>query len=159
MKPRWQRWIVWLLPFLVARALVPAGFMLSVGDSGLTLTFCPSAAPDRSPSAASAGAQEQPPIALSAAAAHHADSLHDAHAHDHGSAAEQQHHSDHYRASDTSVCPFGVIGGACADASVRVAHLFIDSAFELPPLYTAPPDANRLIRADRIRGPPSVLLT
>lgn len=159
MKPRWQHWIVWLLPFLVARALVPAGFMLSVGDGGLTLTFCPAAAP----------------VSLSATA-HHDPSHQLAHAHDaestqhestqdhestqnHGSAQDQQHHSDHYRASDTGVCPFGVVGGTCVDANVHLTHLFIDSTSELLPPYTAPPDANRLIRADRIRGPPLVLLT
>ena len=140
MKTRWQRWIVWLLPFLVARALVPAGFMLSVGDSGLDLTFCPTVA----------SATEV------AAASHHGGAHHAAEWRD---AGEPQQHSDHYQASDTGVCPFGVVGGACTVTSFHVADFQLASGANLLPAYTAPPDANRLIRTDRIRGPPVIFLT
>jgi hypothetical protein len=137
MKTRWQRWIVWLLPFLVARALVPAGFMLSVVDGGLDLTFCPSVT-----SVAQAAGQ------------HHDASHHDAsHAHDQGE------HSDHYRASDTSACPFGVAGGASMVANYALADFALATPAELLPSYTAPRAANRPIRAQRIRGPPAIFLT
>ncbi len=37
---RSQSWVWWLLPFLVARALVPVGFMARVSDGHLNLVFC-----------------------------------------------------------------------------------------------------------------------
>ena len=36
-----HRYALWLLPLLAVRALIPIGFMLSVGSHGLELTFCP----------------------------------------------------------------------------------------------------------------------
>lgn len=37
---RSQFWVWWLLPFLVARALVPVGFMARVSNGHLSLVFC-----------------------------------------------------------------------------------------------------------------------
>ena len=37
---RTHSWVWWLLPFLVARALVPVGFMARVSDGHLNLVFC-----------------------------------------------------------------------------------------------------------------------
>ena len=37
---RSQSWVWWLLPFLVARALVPVGFMARVADGHLSMVFC-----------------------------------------------------------------------------------------------------------------------
>lgn len=142
MKRRWQRWLVWLLPFLVARALVPAGFMLSVVDGGLELTFCPSV--------------EAPSPHMSM---HHDASTHHAHGPDGTQPSDQQHHSDHYRAGDANVCPFGVAGSANAPIPAYAATVIVDSTPELVPSYTSPFDSYRPLRAERIRGPPVSSLT
>lgn len=139
MKARVRRWILWLLPFLVARAFVPAGFMLS---ADLSLMFCPSV-----------GAVTQ-----IASLGHDDIQAHDAHAghhaqHDAGSGNTDQH-SNHFGTSDTGVCPFAIVGTACAGSDFYVANARLDSASDLLPVYAAPSDANRPIRADRIRGPP-----
>ena len=41
---RSQSWVWWLLPFLVARALVPVGFMAQISDGHFNLVFCSVAA-------------------------------------------------------------------------------------------------------------------
>lgn len=150
MKPRSHRWIVWLLPFLVARAFVPAGFMLSAVSGELSLMFCPGVVP---------AAQV---VALQNAVP--ADEVTHAHHHAHGEHAQGQpaqdsgdQHSNHLGASDTSMCPFAVAAAACAGAEAHFAHDRLESASDLLPDYVAPADANRPIRADRIRGPPTLL--
>ncbi len=41
---RAQSWVWWLLPFLVARALMPVGFMAQAHDGQLRIVFCSAAA-------------------------------------------------------------------------------------------------------------------
>jgi hypothetical protein len=143
MKFRSHRWLVWLLPFLVARAFVPTGFMLSAGVEGLSLAFCPGT----TPVAQFAAVQQDAPADHSA----HAD--HQQHAQHHGS--DSPPHSDHFSTSDTSACPFAVAAATCAGPDFYLANVAVDSTLDLLPDYTAPPEANRPIRADRIRGPPA----
>jgi hypothetical protein len=124
------RWLRWLLPLLVARALVPAGFMLSVDAGGLALTFCPSVA--------------APP------AEHHAQAHHE-----HGSDATHDH-EQHHRGHDTgSLCPFALVAGAC---STDIPHVAVN--VERPSFAPVPFESAALsgvpLRAERIRGPPVV---
>jgi len=150
MKRRSHRWIVWLLPFLVARAFVPSGFMLSAVAGELSLAFCPSAGPVAelvAPNAAGAAEQQAQNDEQS-----HSDHAQHAHHHSHDTADQ---HAKHFGASDTGVCPFAVVATACAASDFHAANARIDSTPDLLPAYSAPPDANRPIRADRIRGPPS----
>ena len=120
---------LWIVPLLVLRALIPSGFMLSAGEGGLELTFCPA-------------------IQVAGEHAPHA-GYHDA----------AHHHSGHSDASDThddgsAPCPFGLTTSATtcdvphlqatADAPVDESFTFLSA----PTLSVGP------LRADRIRGPP-----
>jgi hypothetical protein len=154
MKSRSHRWLMWLLPLLVARAFVPAGFMLSAGADGLSLTFCPGTTSVAQFAAVQQGAQAHQTAQSDGSA--HAD--HQQHAH-HQSHSDDQQHSNHFSASDTGVCPFAVVAASCAGSDFYLATVAFDPAANLLPDYTAPPDANRPIRADRIRGPPIVSYT
>jgi hypothetical protein len=147
MKFRSHRWLVWLLPFLVARALVPTGFMLSAGADGLSLAFCPG----------TTAMGQFAAVQQDAHADHSAHAEHQQHAQHHS--GDSQSHSDHFSASDTGVCPFAVAAATSAGADFYLANVAVDSTLDLLPDYTAPPHANRPIRADRIRGPPNVSLT
>jgi hypothetical protein len=151
MKRRSHRWIVWLLPFLVARAFVPTGFMVSAVAGELSLAFCPSAGPVAELAALNTtGAAEQ-----QAQGHEHSQSDHAHHAqhHSHGTADQ---HANHFGASDTGVCPFAVVATACAGGDFHTADACFAAASDLLPLYSAPPDSNRPVRTDRIRGPPSL---
>jgi hypothetical protein len=150
MKFRSHRWLVWLLPFLVARAFVPTGFMLSAGSDGLSLAFCPGTTP-----VAQVAAPQQHASTHSDGSAHADHQQHLAH----HTAGDDQQHSDHFSANDTGVCPFAVVAASCAGSDFYLANVALDAAANLLPDYTAPPDANRPNRADRIRGPPIVSLT
>jgi hypothetical protein len=151
MKFRSHRWLVWLLPFLVARAFVPTGFMLSAGTDGLSLAFCPGT----TPVVQFAAAQQHASVPSDAHAGGSAHADHQQHAAHHAGGNDQP--SDHFSANDTGLCPFAVVAASCAGSDFYLANIAIDSAADLLPDYTAPPDANRPIRADRIRGPPIAL--
>lgn len=151
MKPLARRWILWLLPFLVARAFVPTGFMLSPSAGGdLSLMFCPSVGTIAQIAALSPGAS-----------AHDHTQAHEPHADHHAqpdaAGGHTDQHSNHFGASDTGVCPFAVVAASCAGSDFYVANARLDSTSDLLPLYTVPSDANRPIRTDRIRGPPALL--
>lgn len=148
MKFRARRWLLWLLPFLVARAFMPAGFMLSASAGDLSLMFCPSVGTVARIAALSPGAS-----AHDHAQAH--EHSHAGHHAQHDAASDQ--HSNHFGASDTGVCPFAVVAASCAGGDLHVATARLDVTSDSLPLYTVPSDANRPIRGDRIRGPPALL--
>jgi hypothetical protein len=130
---------LWIVPLLIARALIPAGYMLSTAD-GLQLMFCPGALQTASMSHSS------PPGPMD----------HSAHAgHD---MSQHAGHGDDAPAGDTShensACPFSLVAAAAlldipfaTTDSIRP----VDEAFEFisPPASSAGP-----VRKDRIRGPP-----
>jgi hypothetical protein len=125
-----RKWAQWLLPLLVARALLPVGFMLATQADGLQLAFCP----------------DQAPIVqgLDHAAAGHSDHVGGSH-----SGPQHNAHLD-------PPCPFAV---AAVAAVIDIPHLdtvALQAAEQvLPERATAVPLAGPQ-RADRIRGPPSL---
>jgi hypothetical protein len=136
---------LWILPLLVARALVPAGFMLSAEAGRLQLTFCPSGVVQ--------------PLGLAAVAQQQAHAEH--HDHDGGMHHAGMHHaggdeaSSSHSAQDDAPCPFSLVASATL-LSVpysAVAAVAADERFEFiaTPVVQAGP-----IRTDRIRGPPSL---
>jgi hypothetical protein len=151
MKPRARRWILWLLPFLVARAFVPSGFMLSASAGDLSWMFCPSVGTPAQLAALSPGASAHEPTQPG----EHSHAGHHAQADATGSHGDE--HANHFGASETGVCPFAVVATSCTGSDFYVANARFDSSSDLLPLYTVPADANRPIRADRIRGPPATL--
>ncbi len=130
---------LWIVPLLIARALIPAGYMLSTAD-GLQLTFCPSVV--------------QAPATDTPSHAGHMD--HSAHAgHD---MSQHVGHDGDASASDTShensACPFSLAAAAAlldipfvATDSIRPVDEILE--FISPPASSAGP-----VRTDRIRGPP-----
>lgn len=123
---------LWILPLLLARALIPTGFMLSVDAGSLRLMFCP------------AGVVQQQSKRLESthhAGMHHADTVADDSA-------------SHY--DDNAPCPFSLVASA---ALADVAHLQgsvdrpSDERFEF---ISAPTVRVGPVRTDRIRGPPAI---
>jgi hypothetical protein len=124
---RAQAWAWWLLPFLVARALLPMGFMAQAQHGQLTLVLCSAgfAKIDRTTRVES--------ITRSVSQ----DEL----AHQGGSQAE-------------GICPFALSGGAALAqvVSFLVAHHSVsieDAASPRLPILSV-----RLANAHRVRGPP-----
>lgn len=130
---------LWIVPLLVLRALIPAGFMLAADASGLSLVFCSVSTPQSV--AADAGDQHQG----------HAD--HHAGHHD----PAQEHSGDHASAGQHNApCPFSLAAVAAAGAIsyfVSIAAMPVDAPFEWS---SAPTSSAGPLRADRIRGPPSL---
>lgn len=134
MKPRRvQTWVWWLLPFLVARALMPVGFMAQGQGGDFKLVFCSSVA----------------------ALADHFAANDRSHATDAGQPDHSPSDSSSHDQSDLS-CPFGHAAPApLLDLSGSEAIAFIAAAVHLPhaePPYLAvgPP------RAVSARGPPQL---
>ena len=128
-----QNWLAWLLlPALLLRALIPAGFMPVAGAGGPYLGFCP-------------GAGNLPP-GVSGEATH---GSHQGHAHPdrHGRGApETPHHPE---------CVFSA-GAATAFASSSVDVLPAPAPFALIGRISAPIFLPAILRAQSPRGPPFV---
>ena len=131
---------LWILPLLLARALIPMGFMLSVDAGRLQLMFCPGAVqPLGTPAGEkSAHAEHQ---------AHHAGMQHS------GDAAE---HSSSHAAQDSAPCPFSLVAAATPSSIALFAAVNTDLRDELFEFLSAPTFQVGPIRADRARGPPSL---
>lgn len=138
---------LWILPLLLARALIPSGFMLSVEAGRLQLMFCPAGVvqPLGTPAggAQSAHAEHQAPHA----GMHHAGMQH---------GADVDQASASHAAQDTALCPFSVVTSAtpCSIAYFADAVTGLrDARFELPSAATFQVGP---IRTDRARGPPGL---
>jgi hypothetical protein len=129
---RLHRWVLWLLPLIVARTLVPAGFMLSAGAHGVEIVPCSGFGP---------GFTRERHAALHGHDGHHGDHT-------------QQQHDGGGNASAGKLCLFAIATAACTGVAWAMpatsAHLergadsgsVVDSAEPFHP--------------DRIRGPPLV---
>lgn len=137
---------LWMLPLLVARAIVPVGFMFMADGQGLRLMFCPAVVQSQVESQMQANAHD-------GHAMHHDAQMHDGHMH----AAHMQHAQDDGTANvdhDKSPCPFSLVASAARVDLTYVAVLAtlvgerFDPVRALPDIDTAP------IQALPIRGPP-----
>lgn len=138
---------LWIFPLLVARALIPAGFMLSVEAGRLQLMFCPAGVAQ--PLGSAAGVQQQ---------AHGEHHIHDAGLHHagihHGGAADEALSS--HAAQDSALCPFSLVASATpwsGPCSVEAVAAPTDERFDF---ISTPISQVGPIRTDRIRGPPSL---
>jgi len=138
-----QRCVLWLLPVLLLRAVVPAGFMLSAGASGLELTFCSAQAPMI---AGLAGSMDH---ALHAS--EHAS--HDMQAGDTGTSVDP-HAAHHAGKHFDSPCPFGIAAAAIASDVQPVTVAAAVTAVGIFEFTSSPAASSGPLRADRIRGPP-----
>jgi len=136
MKPSYiRRWIWYVLPLLVARVFVPAGFMLSNGQDGLSLVLCSGTGPVATFQATSSAAAEQQ---------HRAE--HGEHHYGHGGGGGDTH--------DDAPCPFSLAVSACAaDIAYFAAPDSVTSTQKIVS-YSNPPPGAGPVQIDRIRGPP-----
>ena len=137
---------LWILPLLLARALIPTGFMLSVEAGQLQLMFCP------------AGVVQ--PLGMPAGAQQLAHSEH--HKHDVGMHHGGMHHggdtdqaSSSHASQDSAPCPFSLVASATPSAIAYLAVVVTDLRDERFEFLSAPTFRVGPIRSDRIRGPPS----
>jgi hypothetical protein len=134
---------LWILPLLLARALIPTGFMLSVDAGSLQLTFCPTVARP----------VDQRPVQQSLEhSTHEHSSLHGGMHHADAADDEAASHN-----GDNAPCPFSLVASA---ASGDVPYLQdsasapSDERFEF---ISAPTVRVGPVRTDRIRGPPAII--
>ena len=128
---------LWIVPLLLLRALIPAGFMLAADANGLSLAFCP-ASTSQSTAAHSAVQGE-------GYAGHHVDHDNDLHPADHASSSEHD-----------APCPFSLAAIAAAGDVPYFLSAAAIPADEPVEFVSAPTSNAGPLRADRIRGPPSL---
>ena len=139
-----QRCLLWLLPLLLARAIVPAGFMVAADTNGLELTFCSAQAPMLA--AASMPSMEG---GHAMQGAEHADHQMPADA-----GGVDPHAAHHAGKHFDSPCPFGVAATAMTSDLSAVSLATVVAAVGVFDFVSAPAVAGGPQRADRIRGPP-----
>jgi hypothetical protein len=122
----------WILPLLLARALIPAGFMLSVDVGSLQLTFCPAVVQP---------AKQLPEHSTHHAGMHHADAVDD----------DTASHND-----DQAPCPFSLVAAAAPGDVPYLQDSASAPGDERFEFISAPTVRVGPIRTDRIRGPPAI---
>lgn len=139
-----RKWALWLLPLLVARAFLPVGFMVAANAGGLELVFC------TSQSAALVQALE-----ADAAPDHSAHGVDHSQHHMPSAQGSAEDHSSH-RGQLEQPCPFALAAVAIAAEVPRLeadSLRFTDESVETRAQLRASAGP---VRADRIRGPPSL---
>ena len=128
---------LWILPLLLARALIPTGFMLSVAAGSLQLTFCPAVVQPA----------EQAPEHL----AHEHSSQHGGMHHADAADGEAASHND-----DNAPCPFSLVASAVPGDVPYLQDSANEPSDEPFEFISAPTVRVGPVRTDRIRGPPSL---
>lgn len=113
-----QRWIIWLLPLMVLRAFVPAGFMVAAQAGDLSLVFCPSVSTGPHSGADVTADRSEGLDTRSAATAHHDHAAHHSE-HSAPSVEHQAHHGSQSEAAEhhadgANSCPFALTAVASA---------------------------------------------
>jgi hypothetical protein len=129
---------LWILPLLLARALIPNGFMLSVDAGSLQLTFCP---------AVTRPLDQRPAERALEHSAHHA-GMH----HADGAEVEAASHSD-----DNAPCPFSLVASAAPGDIPYLQASASEPSDERFEFISAPTVRVGPVRTDRIRGPPVIV--
>jgi hypothetical protein len=140
---RVRRWVTWLLPLLVARMLVPAGFMVSTAGGSFDVVLC------------SGFAALPASVHLGAAHTHHGGAEHATHATHapHGETApggQPVSDSDHYQPA----CAFALASTGFNFHADKAAPELLTPVTALPGIGAEPAWNSRTVLIDRIRGPP-----
>jgi hypothetical protein len=122
---------LWILPLLLARALIPTGFMLAVDAGSLQLTFCP--------------AVVEPPSSHQHSAHHHAGAAND----------EAASHNDPAANEHDAPCPFSLVASAAPGDVPYLQDSASEPSDERFEFISAPTVRVGPIRTERIRGPPA----
>ncbi len=147
---------LWILPLLIARALIPAGFMLSVEAGRLQFMFCPSGVVQplgERMFGQLSGAQQQ-------TAEHHFEHQAGQHQHQAGHHPGMHHGGDADQASqhaqDNVPCPFSLVASATLSAPAYLTDVDASSRQERFEFLSAPTFRVGPARTDLIRGPPGL---
>jgi hypothetical protein len=127
----------WILPLLLLRALIPTGFMLSVDQGSLQLTFCPAVTQPAEPTPDHLG--------------HEHSSLHGGMHHAEAADDESASHND-----DNAACPFSLVASAASGNVPYLNDSAIAPSDERFEFISAPTFRVGPVRIDRIRGPPAI---
>ncbi|MET0535086.1 MAG: hypothetical protein ABW171_12745 [Steroidobacter sp.] len=123
---------LWILPLLLARALIPTGFMLSVDAGSLQLVFCPAVQ--------TTGSKQQLDSSMHHSGMHHA-----------GAAdADTASHDD-----DNAPCPFSLVASAAPGDVPYVSDSASGPSDERFDFISAPTVRVGPVRTAHIRGPPA----
>jgi hypothetical protein len=139
---RLRRCTAWLLPFLVARLLVPTGFMLSLSDAGLDIVLCTGLAPSSAPLVA----QDEHD--------RHAGIDHAAHAMQRDTQTQIPAPGPDHPNHANPICPFALAGGAVVAPACRGVAEPQRLVALLPGPSADPAWIEPAVLIDRIRGPP-----
>jgi len=131
-----QHLLVWLLPLLLVQSFVPTGYMLTAGQRGIAIAFCP---------VQSAATLAVLNGATNAAHAHHGHADHDV--------GRTPDHSEHARSSS---CPFALAGTPLPIATPPSITLVLIPIAISPRIDAATPAGVLLFERNRIRGPPQL---
>lgn len=134
---------LWIVPLLLVRAFVPAGFMVTADAGGLSLAFCPSVM---------APAQHAGHAGHDAAGAHAVHAIQAVHA---GHHADMDHAGHSGTQHESAPCPFSLGAAAALAAIAHVASPAFILGDDVVEFLSAPTFSVGPLRSDRIRGPPS----
>ena len=135
-RQRLYRLAAWLLPLLIARLLVPDGFMLSANDRGLDMAMCSGYASLPQASVRPAGTEHvayQP----------------------HGATRLAPDTAPDHQGHDKPRCPFALAGTGFVNLPLDVAGPLYYLVDDVPIDGVAPAWISPAVLIDRIRGPPS----
>lgn len=141
-----QRWAIWLLPLMLVRAFVPAGFMLSAQAGELSLVFC-----SGSVTAAQSHSEH---LAHQHHASHSADPSAPRAESDSQSDSESNHSESNSEAS--AACPFAASSTAASAELPYFVGQFAPLDYEHP-ISTLSVASSGPQRSERIRGPPVLI--
>jgi hypothetical protein len=151
-----QRWILWLLPLMLLRAFVPAGFMVAAHSGELSLVFCSSVLAPSQPSGHSISqAVELAPADHRNHAEHHSVQS-SAPSPEHQTHDGSQTESPEHSANGANSCPFALTTVTpAAEIEFFIGQPASDSyqqRFSALPATSYGPQ-----RAESIRGPPAFI--
>jgi hypothetical protein len=127
---------LWIVPLLIARALIPAGYMVMADGDGLEVVFCP----------AVVQSHDKAMPADQHAAHHHADPD--------GQTASGDEHGPGRGGHDHAPCPFSLVASAALLDVSHVGAALSATDQEDVNFLSQPANSTGPIRTDRIRGPP-----
>jgi hypothetical protein len=137
-----QRWAIWLLPLILVRAFVPAGFMLSAQTGELSLVFC------------SGSVTASQPNSEHLAHQHHAS--HSADPSASSSESDSKSNNSESNSEGIAACPFAASGTAATAELPYFIGQFAPLDYEHP-LSTLSVASSGPQRSEHIRGPPALI--
>jgi hypothetical protein len=147
-----RQWTYWLLPLLVARLLVPVGFMVTLSGGQFAIVLCSGSTPVP---AWAQPAEHHHDVGLNPhASSDDATNGHGAHASTDSDAAHSSSGST-APAHGASLCPFALASGCALRPAVAAVAELPQPSIVLPRLRADPVWISPAVLIDRIRGPPA----